>query len=244
MRDLPARVKSRLTQKLDVNTLAKAAAMTPRTFARQFELHFRTTPARWVQSLRVEAARVHLSTGQSPLKAIARAAGFRDEQALRRAFVQQIAMTPKEYRDRFGMLRFSGSHSIGPGRGPIPAGSSEKSASAPISLIFGLDVGAIRRGSLDRSGVRIPRRIVYRMCIQKSRSMHRWNPPADWPRNVHNWSSCPTYDRVSVKLEPNSAQIHYAETNSLTGSGTLAAAMRQLANSAMPSDIATNAAPR
>ncbi len=46
---------------LDVNTLAKVVAMTPRTFARQFEIHFRTTPARWVQSRFVsKRARQHL----------------------------------------------------------------------------------------------------------------------------------------------------------------------------------------
>ena len=33
-----------------------------------------------------------------PLKRIARIAGFRDEQALRRAFIQQMSVTPKEYR--------------------------------------------------------------------------------------------------------------------------------------------------
>lgn len=102
LRDLPAWAKSRLNQKLDVNTLAKVVAMTPRTFARQFELHFRTTPARWVQSLRIEAARQHLETRELPVKGIARITGFRDEQALRRAFLQQLTMTPKEYRERFG----------------------------------------------------------------------------------------------------------------------------------------------
>jgi transcriptional regulator GlxA family with amidase domain len=102
LRDLPAWVKSRLTQKLAVNALAKVVAMTPRTFARQFELHFRTTPARWVQSLRIEAARQHLEARELPVKGIARITGFRDEQALRRAFLQQLAMTPKEYRERFG----------------------------------------------------------------------------------------------------------------------------------------------
>ncbi len=105
LRDLPAWARSRLTHKLDVDTLARAVAMTPRTFARQFELHFQTTPARWVQALRVEAACVHLGADEQPLKAIARLTGFRDEQSLRRAFVHQLSMTPKEYRDRFGLPR-------------------------------------------------------------------------------------------------------------------------------------------
>ncbi|WP_263377388.1 GlxA family transcriptional regulator [Granulicella paludicola] len=101
MRELPSWVTSRLEKKLDVHELAKVVSMTPRTFARQFELHFRTTPARWVQSVRVEAARQHLETGEIALKSIARLTGFRDEQALRRAFLQQLSLTPKEYRERF-----------------------------------------------------------------------------------------------------------------------------------------------
>jgi transcriptional regulator GlxA family with amidase domain len=38
-----------------------------------------------------------------PLKGIARLTGFRDEQALRRAFIQQMSLTPKQYRERFGV---------------------------------------------------------------------------------------------------------------------------------------------
>jgi transcriptional regulator GlxA family with amidase domain len=40
-----------------------------------------------------------------PLKRIARVTGFRDEQALRRAFVQQLSLTPKQYRERFGVVK-------------------------------------------------------------------------------------------------------------------------------------------
>jgi transcriptional regulator GlxA family with amidase domain len=103
MRDLPAWTQSHLGRKLDVNTLAKVVAMSPRTFARQFEAQFGTTPARWVQSLRVEAARQQLESLDMPLKRIARITGFRDEQALRRAFIQQLSLTPKQYRERFGI---------------------------------------------------------------------------------------------------------------------------------------------
>jgi transcriptional regulator GlxA family with amidase domain len=102
LRDLPSWVNARLNQQLDVPTLAKVVAMTPRTFARQFELHFRTTPARWVQSLRVEAAKRQLESENTPLRAIASMTGFRDEQSLRRAFMQQLSVTPKDYRERFG----------------------------------------------------------------------------------------------------------------------------------------------
>lgn len=102
MRGLPAHVESHLTRKLGVSELAAFAAMSPRTFARQFEANFNTTPARWVRSLRVEAARQHLESRNLSLKEIARVTGFRGEQALRRAFEDQLKMNPKEYRERFG----------------------------------------------------------------------------------------------------------------------------------------------
>lgn len=102
MRDLPAWAMARLNQRLDVHSLAKVVAMTPRTLARQFELHFRTTPARWLQSLRVEAACGLLEAQALPVKAIARLTGFRDEQPMQRAFVQQLSMTPRGYREQFG----------------------------------------------------------------------------------------------------------------------------------------------
>lgn len=104
MRDLPAWVKSHLERKLDVGHLASAAAMSPRTFMRQFKAQFDTTPARWVQSLRVEAAMQQLEDRNTSISKVARITGFRDEQALRRAFLQQIGVTPRQYRERFGEL--------------------------------------------------------------------------------------------------------------------------------------------
>jgi len=102
LRDLPVWVRSHLTRKLDVETLARAVRMSPRTFARQFQAQFGSTPARWVQSLRIEAAMQHLENHDMPLRKIAQITGFRDEQALRRAFIQQTAVAPREYRERFG----------------------------------------------------------------------------------------------------------------------------------------------
>ena len=76
--------------------------MSPRTFIRQFKAQFNTTPARWVQSLRVEASMRQLDDRRTSLSNIARLTWLRDEEALRRAFIQQIGVTPKEYRERFG----------------------------------------------------------------------------------------------------------------------------------------------
>src|ERR1700730_13016414 len=102
LRDLPIWVRSHLTRKLDVNTLARVVAMSPRTFARQFQSEFGTTPAKWVQSLRIEAAMQHLENHDMPLRKISQIPGFPEETSLSRAFIQQTAMAPREYRERFG----------------------------------------------------------------------------------------------------------------------------------------------
>jgi transcriptional regulator GlxA family with amidase domain len=104
MRDLPVWVRAHLSRKLDVEDLANAAAMSPRTFMRQFKAQFNTTPARWVQSLRVEAAMQQLENRNTSLSKIARDTGLLDEQSLRRAFLQQIGVTPKEYREKYAEL--------------------------------------------------------------------------------------------------------------------------------------------
>jgi transcriptional regulator GlxA family with amidase domain len=104
MRDLPVWVQANLDRKLDVETLANNVAMSPRTFVRQFKSQFNTTPARWVQALRVEAAMQYLENRDMSLSKIALVTGFRDEQALRRAFIQQTTLTPKQYRQRFGEI--------------------------------------------------------------------------------------------------------------------------------------------
>jgi transcriptional regulator GlxA family with amidase domain len=59
--------------------------------------------ARWVQSFRVEVALQQLEGSEMPLKEIAPLTGFRDEQAFRRALIQQTTVTQKEYPERFGI---------------------------------------------------------------------------------------------------------------------------------------------
>jgi transcriptional regulator GlxA family with amidase domain len=104
MRDLPVWVRAHLSHHLDVEALAKAVAMSPRTFVRQFKSEFNTTPARWVKALRVEAAMRHLENRDMSLGRIAAVTGFRDEHELRRAFLQQTSVTPKQYQERFGEM--------------------------------------------------------------------------------------------------------------------------------------------
>jgi transcriptional regulator GlxA family with amidase domain len=97
-KNLPAWAMASLQEKLDVESLAKFAAMSPRNFVRRFQRQFNMTPAFWVGSLRVEAARDRLESTSEGLKEIAISTGFRDELNLRRAFGTHLGISPRDYR--------------------------------------------------------------------------------------------------------------------------------------------------
>ncbi len=84
-----------------VEALARRAAMSPRHFARAFLHEVGTTPARWVEEVRVEAARLLLETSDLPVDAVAAASGFRSDETLRRAFLRHVRVAPSDYRKRF-----------------------------------------------------------------------------------------------------------------------------------------------
>ena len=54
-----------------------------------------------VEAMRLEAACRALEESRLPLKTIANAAGYSDEQKLRRAFSRHLGVSPSEYRERF-----------------------------------------------------------------------------------------------------------------------------------------------
>ena len=84
-----------------VEALASRAAMSPRHFARLFAREVGTTPARWVEDVRVEAARLLLETTDGTVDAIAAASGFGAAETLRRAFLRRFHVAPTDYRKRF-----------------------------------------------------------------------------------------------------------------------------------------------
>lgn len=87
-----------LTADLSVDALAKRAAMSPRNFRRSFMDELMTTPARFVESVRVEAARILLETTPLSIQQIAHRVGFASAGNMRRAFVRIIQTPPAEYR--------------------------------------------------------------------------------------------------------------------------------------------------
>lgn len=92
-----------LDQDLSVERLAERAAMSPRNFARIFSKETGIPPARYVELLRVEAARQRLEQGDETMDQVASACGLGTALTLRRTFERQLRVTPSDYRNRFGM---------------------------------------------------------------------------------------------------------------------------------------------
>ncbi|WP_307795145.1 GlxA family transcriptional regulator [Actinacidiphila acididurans] len=86
---------------LSVESLAKRASLSPRHFARAFQLETGTTPGRFVERVRLEQARRLLEDTSDGVGRISRACGYGTPEAMRRAFVKALGTAPAEYRRRF-----------------------------------------------------------------------------------------------------------------------------------------------
>ena len=84
-----------------VEAMAGRAHMSPRHFARAFRAETGITPARYVERVRVEAARRMLEETSEPIAAVATACGFGTPETLRRVFIRALEVGPAEYRRRF-----------------------------------------------------------------------------------------------------------------------------------------------
>jgi len=103
--DVLAWLPDNIRRNLSVETLARRAAMSPRNFARVFHQEVGKTPARYIEDLRLEAARRQIEATAMTLKEIAVSCGFTSPEILRRAFVRCLGVTPHQYRASFGHTR-------------------------------------------------------------------------------------------------------------------------------------------
>jgi transcriptional regulator GlxA family with amidase domain len=99
--DLINWIAANVDKPLDVETLAKRMAMSPRNFARVFRDEVGMTPARYVRKARLEAARILLEQTRKGIEEIAWLCGFGDDELLRRAFIEDLGVPPAQYRQTF-----------------------------------------------------------------------------------------------------------------------------------------------
>ena len=86
---------------LGVDRLARRAAMSPRHFARVFARETGVTPGRYIERVRIEAARRRLEESSEGVDAVAAACGFGSAEVMRRAFLRVVHVSPAAYRSRF-----------------------------------------------------------------------------------------------------------------------------------------------
>ena len=96
-------IAEHLTADLRNERLAERAGMSPRNFARRYRETRRRSPARAVESIRVDAARRALEETDDRIEDIARRCGFNSEEHLRAAFARHVGIAPRAYRDRFAV---------------------------------------------------------------------------------------------------------------------------------------------
>ena len=87
--------RQNLRNPLSVDELADAAGLSPRQFSRLFHAETGRTPAKAVESLRLEAARLMMEEGKHPVEQIAMETGFADRERMRRAFNRAFGQPPQ-----------------------------------------------------------------------------------------------------------------------------------------------------
>jgi transcriptional regulator GlxA family with amidase domain len=90
--------KHHLREKLSVEQLADIARLSPRQFSRLFRVETGKSPAKAVEQLRVEAARLMMEEGHHSIEDVVREAGFANREQLRRAFLRTLGQPPQAIR--------------------------------------------------------------------------------------------------------------------------------------------------
>lgn len=93
--------QNHLDDALSVERMAEYCHMSPRTFARRFVEKVGNTPSRYIEKLRIQAAKSYLETTDLPLEQIAAATGFQSADRMRRSFNRALDINPNDYRDWF-----------------------------------------------------------------------------------------------------------------------------------------------
>lgn len=83
---------------LSVERLADAARLSPRQFSRVFHAETGQSPAKAVELLRLDAARLLMEQSRQPVETVAQETGFLDRERMRRAFLRAFGQPPQVIR--------------------------------------------------------------------------------------------------------------------------------------------------
>jgi transcriptional regulator GlxA family with amidase domain len=96
--------KEHLSKPLAVNDLANAAFLSPRQFSRLFREETGRSPAKAIEQLRVESARLMMEAGRFSAEEIARKNGFGNRERMRRSFVRAFGQSPQAIQRAVNVL--------------------------------------------------------------------------------------------------------------------------------------------
>jgi transcriptional regulator GlxA family with amidase domain len=101
LREVQRFVVEHVAEQHSVEAMAERAHMSSRHFARAFRAETGVTPARYVERVRLEAARRRLEDTAAPIAVVAAECGFGTAETMRRVFLRALEVGPAEYRRRF-----------------------------------------------------------------------------------------------------------------------------------------------
>ncbi|MFL9877028.1 GlxA family transcriptional regulator [Herbaspirillum rhizosphaerae] len=90
--------RKNLSKELTVDELAESVNLSPRQFSRVFTEETGQSPAKAIEGLRLEAARLMIEQSRHPLEVIARETGFRDRRHMREVFMRGFGVPPQAIR--------------------------------------------------------------------------------------------------------------------------------------------------
>jgi len=93
-------MKENLREPLSIQQLADSVNWSPRHFSRTFQAETGMSPAKAIEKLRVEAAKVMIENGHSSVGRIADQTGFGDDERMRRAFLRVLGESPQKFLGR------------------------------------------------------------------------------------------------------------------------------------------------
>ncbi|HEY8793362.1 MAG TPA: DJ-1/PfpI family protein [Gemmatimonadaceae bacterium] len=99
--DLTAWMTGHLNGDLSVETLAARACLGARQFSKVFKQTYGTSPAAFVEEMRLREAGRRLSSRRVDAEAVARSVGYHSLDVFRRAFERCYGVSPSSYRSHF-----------------------------------------------------------------------------------------------------------------------------------------------
>jgi transcriptional regulator GlxA family with amidase domain len=94
-------LETNMARPITIKALAEAMSVSERSLLRRFGAAVGQSPLAYLQSVRLQAARAMLETGDASVQAIANHVGYSDASSFARLFRTTIGLSPGAYRIRF-----------------------------------------------------------------------------------------------------------------------------------------------